>query len=117
MIPQDCRARATMLGSYLDGELEASKLLEMDEHVEGCEACREGVLLLGAMRGSLKEIVRSPAPDGLRNRIEKTHQSRCLHRCSARLSFIYPLQQALVVPLVGCVHGVKQVGGVELFQS
>ncbi len=59
-----------MLGSYLDGELEASKLLEMDEHVGVCEACREAVLLLRAMRGSLKQVIRGAAPEGLRSRIE-----------------------------------------------
>ncbi len=42
-----------MLGSYLDGELEAAKLIEIDEHVAGCETCREEVQLLRAMRGSL----------------------------------------------------------------
>jgi anti-sigma factor RsiW len=67
---QGCRSHAPMLGSYLDGELEASKIIEMDEHVGGCEACREGVLLLRAMRGSLKQVVRGSAPEGLRGRIE-----------------------------------------------
>jgi anti-sigma factor RsiW len=53
----------------LDGELEAAKLVEMGEHVAGCEACREEVQLLRAMRGSLKRVVRSAAPAGLRDRI------------------------------------------------
>jgi anti-sigma factor RsiW len=66
----DCRARAPMLGSYLDGELEAASLIEMDQHVGVCEACREAVLLLRAMRGSLKQVIREAAPEGLRSRIE-----------------------------------------------
>jgi len=66
----DCRSRAPMLGSYLDGELEASSLMEMDQHVGACDACREAVLLLRAMRGSLKQVIRGAAPDGLRSRIE-----------------------------------------------
>ncbi len=70
MTVSGCRSRAPMLGSYLDGELEASTLIEMDEHVGVCEACREGVLLLRAMRGSLKQVIRGAAPDGLRGRIE-----------------------------------------------
>jgi anti-sigma factor RsiW len=59
-----------MLGSYLDGELEASTLLELDEHVGACDTCREGVLLLRAMRGSIKRVVGASAPDGFRSRIE-----------------------------------------------
>ncbi|MCL2448031.1 MAG: zf-HC2 domain-containing protein [Polyangiaceae bacterium] len=64
-----CRDRARALGSYLDGELEASKLIEIDEHVAVCESCREEVHLLRAMRGSLKRVVRAAAPSGLRDRI------------------------------------------------
>jgi anti-sigma factor RsiW len=58
-----------MLGSYLDGELEAAKLIEIDEHVSECETCREEAQLLRAMRGSLKRVVRTSAPAGLRDRI------------------------------------------------
>jgi anti-sigma factor RsiW len=58
-----------MLGPYLDGELEAAKLIEIDEHVASCETCREEAHLLRAMRGSLKRVVRTAAPAGLRDRI------------------------------------------------
>ena len=57
----ECRDRARMLGSYLDGELEAAKLIEIDEHVGECETCREETQLLRAMRGSLKRVVRTGA--------------------------------------------------------
>jgi anti-sigma factor RsiW len=64
-----CRDHARLLGSYLDGELGAAKLMEIDEHVGGCETCREEVHLLRAMRGSLKRVVRSASPTSLRDRI------------------------------------------------
>jgi len=70
MTTHDCRDRARLLGSYLDGELEAAKLIEIDEHVAGCETCREEAQLLRAMRGSLKRVVRTSAPAGLRDRID-----------------------------------------------
>ena len=69
MTMHDCRDRARMLGSYLDGELDAAKLLEIDEHVGECETCREEAQLLRAMRGSIKRVVRTTAPAGLRDRI------------------------------------------------
>jgi anti-sigma factor RsiW len=69
MTLHECRDRARMLGPYLDGELEAAKLIEIDEHVAQCETCREEAQLLRAMRGSLKRVVRTAAPLGLRDRI------------------------------------------------
>ena len=69
MTPSDCRDHARMLGSYLDGEVSAAKLLEIDEHVTQCDTCREEVQLLRAMRGSLKRVVRMAAPSNLRDRI------------------------------------------------
>jgi anti-sigma factor RsiW len=69
MTSQECRARSRMLGPYLDGELEASTLVQLDEHVSGCEVCGEEVRLLRAMRGSLKRVVRSAAPNELRDRM------------------------------------------------
>ncbi|HEY8042464.1 MAG TPA: zf-HC2 domain-containing protein [Polyangiaceae bacterium] len=65
----DCRDRSRLLGAYLDGELEAAKLIEIDEHVASCETCREEAQLIRAMRGSIKRVVRSAAPGGLRERI------------------------------------------------
>ncbi len=69
MTTHECRDGARMLGSYLDGELAAARLIEIDEHVGACETCREEVQLLRAMRGSLKRVVRSGAPSALRDRI------------------------------------------------
>jgi anti-sigma factor RsiW len=69
MTAHECRDRAGVLGSYLDGELEPAKIIELDEHVGRCETCREEVRLLRAIRGSLKRVVQSVAPAGLRDRI------------------------------------------------
>ncbi|HTQ46129.1 MAG TPA: zf-HC2 domain-containing protein [Polyangiaceae bacterium] len=69
MTLHECRDRARMIGSYLDGELEAAKMIELDEHIAGCDTCREEAHLLRAMRGSLKRVVRTSAPVGLRERM------------------------------------------------
>ena len=61
-----CRDRSRVLDSYLDGELEGRKMLELDEHVSDCESCREEIHLLRATRGSLKRAVIRKAPDDLR---------------------------------------------------
>jgi anti-sigma factor RsiW len=69
MTMHECRDRSRMIGPYLDGELEAAKLIEIDEHVTHCETCREEAQLLCATRGSLKRVVRRAAPNGLHERI------------------------------------------------
>jgi anti-sigma factor RsiW len=69
MTMHECRDRSRMLGSYLDGELEAGMLIEIDEHIARCEVCREEAQLLRAMRGSIKRVVRTSAPAGLRERM------------------------------------------------
>ena len=78
MTLHECRDRSRMLGPYLDGELEAATIIEIDEHVARCETCREEAQLLLAMRGSLKHVVETPAPNGLRERI---HTAMAAERC------------------------------------
>jgi anti-sigma factor RsiW len=58
-----------LLDSYLDGEHEPYKMLEIEEHVADCNSCREEVQLLRAIRGSLKHAVKTSAPVSLRDRI------------------------------------------------
>ena len=53
----ECQKYARLLGAYIDGELEAAKLLEIEGHVSKCETCRERVELDRAMRGTVKKIV------------------------------------------------------------
>jgi anti-sigma factor RsiW len=69
MTLHDCRDRARLLGPYLDGELEPARIIEIDEHIVECETCREEAQLMRAVRGSLKRVVRMPAPGGLSERI------------------------------------------------
>ena len=69
MTLHECRDRSRMLGPYLDGELEAAKLIEIDDHIESCETCREEAQLLQAMRGSLKRVVKTSVAGSLRERI------------------------------------------------
>jgi anti-sigma factor (TIGR02949 family) len=64
-----CRDLGRLLGPYLDGELEAQSLVDIESHVVRCPECHEQVELLRAMRASLRRAVRSTTPDGLRRRI------------------------------------------------
>ncbi len=64
-----CPEFGPLLGPFGDGELEPSKMLEVDAHVEHCEGCRERVLLDEAMRHSLKQTCKQDAPEGLKERM------------------------------------------------
>lgn len=68
-----CRDHARFLGAYLDGELEAAQLLDIEGHVSACDQCRERVALDRATRASLKRQMKLAEPtvgqmDGLRAR-------------------------------------------------
>lgn len=65
-----CREYASLLGPFLDGELDAPGMLEVESHVGRCSPCGEHVSLLRATRSSLKRTVRRNAPEGLRARLE-----------------------------------------------
>jgi anti-sigma factor RsiW len=69
---ETCRKYTHLLGAYVDGELEPSSVLDVDNHVSGCETCGERIQLDRALRSSLKKQVgaaSSPASDALRARI------------------------------------------------
>ena len=54
-----------ILGAYLDGELDASALLDVEMHLAGCETCRERAEVDRATRASLQRVVRAvPPPSG-----------------------------------------------------
>jgi len=64
-----CSDYCSLLGPFGDGELEPSKMIEVEEHVEHCEGCRERVLLDEATRHSIKRMTKQAVPEGLRARV------------------------------------------------
>ena len=64
-----CKATSLLLGAHLDGQLDAVKTLEVEDHIGACETCRERLALDRALRGSLKKAVKTTAPDDVRARM------------------------------------------------
>ena len=70
------------LHAYCDGELQASKMLDVEGHLESCPSCREAVEAAQVFREGLRaKIPREPVPphlaEGLRARIaEEEHAAR-----------------------------------------
>jgi len=52
-----------LIEAYLDGELDASGVVDVESHLAACETCRERLALDRATRQSLKRVVRK-APEG-----------------------------------------------------
>jgi len=64
-----CGSIARLLGAHADGQLDAAKTVEIDDHLGACETCRERVALDRAIRGSLKKAVQTATPDDVRARM------------------------------------------------
>jgi anti-sigma factor RsiW len=64
-----CKSVGRLLGAHLDGQLDAVKTLEVEDHLTACEPCRERLALDRAIRGSLKKAVSIKAPDDVRARM------------------------------------------------
>jgi anti-sigma factor RsiW len=63
-----CRDHFRLLDAYVDGELEAAQLLDVEGHVSECLGCRERVELHRATSASLRRTSKVSAPAGLRAR-------------------------------------------------
>jgi anti-sigma factor RsiW len=67
-VPQPkCSERCILL--YVDGELDASRALAIEEHLAVCEACRAKLELSEAMRRSLRRSASRKAPAELADRV------------------------------------------------
>ncbi len=68
MIP--CRDTLRALDAYVDGELEPSHLLSVEQHLVECSSCLERVELARAMKRAIRNEARGErAPSSLRSRI------------------------------------------------
>jgi anti-sigma factor RsiW len=64
-----CKAAGLLVEAHLDGQLDPVKTLEIEQHLDACEDCRERLALKRAMRGSLKKAVQTTTPDDIRARM------------------------------------------------
>jgi anti-sigma factor RsiW len=67
----NCQQAKPLIGPYADGELEASAILELEQHFEDCSACADAWRNLQNLKKSLKaETLYFTAPAELRRRIK-----------------------------------------------
>lgn len=56
-----CHSVIVLLEPFVDGELSPEKVLEVEQHLEGCQGCVARVRFGEALRGSLRRVVRPAA--------------------------------------------------------
>jgi len=61
--------KSVLAEAHLDGQLDPVKTLEVEQHLDSCEECRERIALQRAMRGTLKKAVQAKTPDDVRARM------------------------------------------------
>src|SRR4026209_1030860 len=64
----DCSRRALSMTAYIDGELDADHVVDVEAHIESCERCASQVDLARAVRPSLKRPPDRPPSESLRGR-------------------------------------------------
>lgn len=64
-----CKSARALVEAHLDAQLDAVQSLEVEQHLDACEECRERVALQRAMRGTLKKAVQTTAPSDVRARM------------------------------------------------
>ncbi|MEE9521187.1 MAG: zf-HC2 domain-containing protein, partial [candidate division NC10 bacterium] len=82
-----CPDFARYLQAYCDGELDVSKMLEVEEHLQGCPSCSAAVEAEEAFRKELRRTVaQEPVPPHIAERLrsavaalEEEPKRFCLH--------------------------------------
>jgi hypothetical protein len=68
----DCRVVVKHLSAYVDGELEPSRMLEVEQHLGVCDDCELARSCLGALRREVRaRLVTPAAPAHLRSRVQR----------------------------------------------
>jgi anti-sigma factor RsiW len=65
----DCRDVERLLDAYLDGELDLTRSLEFETHIENCAACAAAVEHGRALKGAIARAPYFTAPESLRRKI------------------------------------------------
>jgi anti-sigma factor RsiW len=65
-----CRRVAPLLDPFVDGELAPDKIVEVEQHLAGCQRCCSYLQFSGAVRASVRQTVRSSVPSsGFQQRV------------------------------------------------
>jgi anti-sigma factor RsiW len=108
--PKPCESFAEALDLHLDGELGGARTMELEEHLESCEACRDELALAAAVRDGLRRLPSFEAPRPAVARVLETARAEAesrehgfldwLRSLSPRPALVATTAAALLVALV-----------------
>jgi len=88
-----CKLTQRFVPGYLDGELDLSRTIEMETHLQTCGECARELERLQALRGALQRgALAYTAPEGLRERIQSSLRVSAPTEARERASGWHPLQ-------------------------
>ena len=103
----ECADARILIHGHLDGELELSRDLEVEQHLENCPSCADQYAEMRALRSALRRgELRYPAPAELESRIraalrqERPRDAPRMRRWPRSLEVTIPLAVAAVLALV-----------------
>ena len=97
----NCDLMSKYLDAYIDGELEASLMIDVDRHLDGCETCSALERVKRAMKDAIFALAsETSAPIRLRERIERLSTKRQMSRPALGAVLALPLTAAACALLI-----------------
>jgi anti-sigma factor RsiW len=88
-----CKLTQRFVPGYLDGELDLSRTIEMETHLQTCAECAQELERLQALRAALQHgALAYAAPEGLRERIQSSLRASTPRETTERASGWYGFQ-------------------------
>jgi anti-sigma factor RsiW len=88
-----CKLTQRFVPGYVDGELDLSRTIEMETHLQVCAECARELERLQALRAALRHgALAYAAPEGLRERIQSSMRTSIPTNVPERASGWHPLQ-------------------------
>ncbi|MBN2804641.1 MAG: zf-HC2 domain-containing protein [Deltaproteobacteria bacterium] len=100
----NCSACLKFMDAYIDGELQPSMMLEVDEHLTQCSDCSSLYKFKNILKDSLKKIEKIKAPAHLRAKIEASAHEKSPY---LKLQIILPVAAAAVMMFAVWNHRIK----------
>ncbi len=100
----NCREVKKYLDTYVDSELEAGRMIEVDTHLEECESCRSIVLLKRKLKSEIQRLGHITAPEHLRKAILNSANTSRKRRMTVVIAAV-PLAAAAALVLALLLPG------------
>ncbi|MFI5307019.1 MAG: anti-sigma factor family protein [Polyangiales bacterium] len=102
----DCQALHSQLDAYVDAELEASQVIELEQHLDECGACRNELALARLLQQGVRALPKAATPAGLERRLARALDEMTVGEGRSRSALRSPLGQVLgVAALISLVVG------------